>query len=365
MRRLRILHGPVEPAGVAGALVWGLRRRGHDAELVLMVPAPFGMECDRLVSGYGARAVEGLRAPLRHDVLHFHFNVTFAEYLDAMWGRVAGRPTMIMHFHGDDCRRRTVTFAHHPARARVYDVSKRNEHLTARRLRLAGRLCAAAIVGDLELLENVRPYFRAVYVVPLPLRLDRLPDVGPPSAAPEDPGTTDAAGGPVIFHAPSHPIVKGTPMITAALEQVAAHRPIRPRLVTGRPHAEVTAEIVAADIVIDQMNSETSGMFALEGMALGKPVLCEYRREMLGSFARDTPLVRVTPETLAPVIEGLCADPARRAALGREGYRFVRQVHNADRVATAMERIYAHAATRPRGVWEVTDREFQLLERGT
>jgi len=364
VRRLRILHGPVEPAGVAGALVSGLRRRGHDAELVLMVPAPFGMEYDRLASGYRARAVEGIRAPLRHDVLHFHFNVTFAEYLDAMWARVAGRPTMIMHLHGDDCRRRSVTFAHHPARARVYDASTRNERLTARRLWLAGRLCAAAIVGDLELLENVRPYFRAVYVVPLPLRIDVLPDAGAPSTPPGDPGATDAAGGPVIFHAPSHPEVKGTPMITAALEQVAAHRPIRPRLVTGVPRTEVTAEIVAADIVIDQMNSETSGIFALEGMALGKPVLCEYRREMLGSFARDTPLVRVTPDTLARVIEELCADPARRAAIGRDGYRFVREVHDADRVAAAVEQIYAHAATRPRGVWEVTDREFRQLERG-
>lgn len=350
---MRILHGPIEAAGVAGALVAGLRGRGHDAELVLMFPPPFGMSCDRLVSGYRARALEGLRAPLRHDVLHFHFNVTFCEYLDAVWGRVAGRPTMIMHFHGDDCRRREVTFAHHPGRARVYDLSKRNERLTLRRLRLAGRLCHAAIVADLELLEHVRPFFRAVYVVPAPVMLRPPPEPSPRSGADD---------GLVVFHAPSNPPVKGTPMIEAAIAQVATRRSIRPRLVTGAPHDEVLAEIARADIVIDQMNSETSGIFALEGMALGKPVLCEYRKEMLGPFAQETPLVQVTPQTLAQRLDELCEDPERRMAIGRAGARFVRQVHDADRVAVAVEKVYEHVATHPRGVYEVTDREFRLLE---
>jgi hypothetical protein len=350
---LRILHGPVEAAGVAGALVAALRRRGHQAELVLMTHPPFGMSCDRLVLGYGARATEGLRAPLRHDVLHFHFNVTFCEYLDAAWGRIAGRPTMIMHFHGDDCRRREVTFANHPARARIYDASVRNERLTTRRLRLAGRLCNAAIVADLELLENVRSFFRAVYVVPAPVNLAPLTETEPPP---------DEAAGPVVIHAPSNPTIKGTPMIREAIEMVARRRPVRSRLITGVSHEQVMAEMARADIVIDQMNSETPGIFALEGMALGKPVLCEYRKEMLGSFAGDTPLVQVTPDTLADRLEAFCDDRERRLAVGREGARFVRRVHDADRVAKAVERVYEHAATRPCGVYEVTDREFLTLE---
>lgn len=350
MRQLRILHGPFEVAGVGGALVSALRRRGHDAELVVMVDAPFGLPTDRVVRGYPARALEGVRAPLRHDVLHFHFNTTFCEYIDAAWARIAGRPTMIMHFHGDDCRRREVTFAQHPGRARVYDATPRNERLTLRRTRLAGRLCHAAVVADLELLAHVRPFFGTVYVVPAPLT---LPTTAPPPLPSGEP--------PTVFHAPSHPTVKGTAMIEAAIEQVSRRRPLRPRLVTGVSHERVLEEIARADIVIDQMNSETPGIFALEAMALGRPVLCEYRREMLGSFAQRTPLVAVAPETLAQRLDELCSDPGRREAIGRESAEFVAAVHDANRVAAAIEQVYEHARSRARGVFEVTDRGLQAI----
>lgn len=353
MRPLRVLHGPVEVAGVAGAIVRGLRLRGHDAELVVMVPPPFGMSYDRLVSGYPRRTREGLLAPLRHDVLHFHFNVTFCEYFDAAWAHLAGRPLMLMHFHGDDCRRREVTMALHPARARIYDATERNERLTLRRLRAAGRLCAAGIVADLELLEHVRPFFRAVYVVPAPVEIQDPPQVLPPL-----PGE-----GPVVFHAPSQAIVKGTQTIADAIGLVASRRPLRPRLVSGVTHAELLSELARADIVIDQMNSETPGIFALEAMALGKPTLCEYRREMLAPFAATTPLVQAPPDILADVLEDLCDDEARRASLGVRGAAFVREVHDAKLVARAVERVYEHAGTRPTGVFEATHEGVRELTR--
>jgi hypothetical protein len=353
---MRILHGPVEAAGVAGAFVHGLRARGHDAELVLMSTPPFGMSYDRLVEGYPARALEGLRAPLTHDVLHFHFNVTFCEYIDAAWGRLAGRPTMLMQFHGDDCRRREVTFAQHPERARVFDVGDRDEALVDRRLRLAGRLCHAAVVADRELLANVRPFFRTVYLVPAPVRLD-LPVASDPEPLP---GGT----GPVVFHAPSHPQIKGTEMIARALALAGERVPLRARLRTGIPHDQVLAEVRRADIVIDQMNSVTPGIFALEGMALGKPVMCEYRPEMLGPFDRGSPLIPVSPETLTERLLALCEDQEERAAIGARGPGFVRAVHGAEAVAAALEHVYAHARRRVPGVFSATSAGIEPLAEG-
>lgn len=318
-----------------------------------MVPPPFGMSCDRLVQGYPARTWEGLRAPLTHDVLHFHFNVTFCEYLDAIWGRLVHGPTMVMHFHGDDCRRREVTFAQHPERARVFDVDTRDEALVGRRLRLAGRLCHAAVVADRELLANVRPFFRTVYVVPAPVRLD-LP-VAP------DPEPLASGAGPIVFHAPSHPVVKGTEMIARALERVGERIPVQARMRTGIPHDQVLAEVRRADIVVDQMNSVTPGIFALEGMALGKPVVCEYRPEMLGPFDEGTPLIRVTPDTLVDRLLTLCEDADERTAIGGEGPGFVRRVHDAERVAMALEHVYAHVQRRPAGVFSATADGIQRL----
>lgn len=347
---------------MAGAIVVGLRERGHDAELVVMTPPPFGMHCDRTVPGYRRRALEGLKAPLRHDVLHFHFNLTFCEYIDAAWGRIAGRPLTLMHFHGDDCRRREVTLAHHPARARIYDASKRNEGLTLRRTRLAGRLCDAAIVGDFELLDQIAPFFRTVYLVPPPLALSRLPFPRPsPSGGAVDSRSHSDDAGPVVLHAPSDPVIKGTETIRRALDAVAAGRPLRPRIVTDLPHDELLHQIAEADVVIDQLNSESSSIFGLEGMALGKPVLSEFRREMLHPLARDTPMIEITPETVGERLERLLDDPDRMARLAERGPRFVAEVHGTDKVAEAVERVYEHARTQTRGFFEVSCNEVRPL----
>lgn len=341
---MRILLAPIEVAGVANALRAGLRERGHDAELAVFAPHPFGLPHDRLVSGYLRRAVAGAAAPLRYDVLHYQFGTTLAEFADAAWAHVVGRPLVLMHYWGSDCRLPEVTRAQHPARARVSAHGDGGAHTTRRRLRTAGRLCTAAIVSDLELLAHVRPYFRTVYVVPTPIQLPRVAERLPPL-----PGD-----GPIVFHAPSRSAIKGTAQIVTALEALAAERPMRTRLLTGIPHEHVLAEIARADIVVNQLNSETPGVFALEAMALGRPVVLEYRRDMLAPFAQATPLVAATPATLGERVAELCADAERRAELGRRGVEYVRDVHDARGVAAAIEHVYAHARTRTPGVFEGT-----------
>lgn len=343
----RVLMAPFEVAGVVGALRDGLRRAGVPADFWALQPHPFVFTHDRLVMGYPARLRAGLVAPLRYDVLHFHFGTTFAEFGDVAWGRVAGRPLAVMHYWGDDCRLRTES-ALRPLGA---DASWEAEQLARertirRRLRLAGRLCGAALVSDLELAAFVEPHFRAVYLVPTPLSLPLVP--GPVPA--EGP----AGEGPIVFHAPSDQRVKGTSTILAAIEQVGRERPLRLRTVSGVQRAEVLAELARADIVVDQLGARTSGVFALEAMALGKPVLTALDHELLAPFARDSPLVPVSPETLATELDALCADPARRARLGARGAAFVRDVHDADRVAEAVLHVYDHAAERPRGIFEAT-----------
>lgn len=344
MKRLRILLAPVETAGVAHALRNGLRRRGHEATVAVFAPHPFGIPHDKLLRGYGRRAATGLAAPWRYDVLHFQFGTSLAEFLDVVWARAVRRPLVLMHYWGDDCRLPEITRTMHPSRSRVYDAVPRNATTTRRRLRLAGRLCHAAIVSDLELLAHVWPYFSRVYVVPTPVELpDTIEDLPPLEGE-----------GPIVFHAPSEARIKGTAEILAALGALAQTRPLRPRTVSGLPRGEVLAELRRADIVVDQLNSETPGVFAIEAMMLGRPVVLEYRRAQLAPFAQDTPLVAATPETLTARVAELCDDPGLRAALGRKGEDFARRLHSADRVAVAIEHVYAHARTAAPGLFEAT-----------
>jgi glycosyltransferase involved in cell wall biosynthesis len=343
---VKVLLAPFETAGVADALRHGLRERGHHADLWTIAEHPFLATQDRLLAGYRLRAAAALVAPLRYDVLHFQFGTTLAEFLDVAWSRVAGRPLALMHYWGDDCRIRTGGGIQPiGAPAGWAEEQRIRERLIRRRLRMAGRLCAAALVSDLEMLEHVRPFFSTVYVVPTPVVLPLRPGV--PSPEPQ-------GEGPIVFHAPSDQLQKGTATIRAAIDGVAARRPLRPLLVSGVPRDVVHGELARADIVIDQLNSATSGVLALEAMALGKPVLLQYERDLLAPFARDTPLLAVTPDTLEAELDALAGDPERRARLGEAGRAFVERVHDAAAVGAALEAVYEHARGRPSGCFEAT-----------
>lgn len=345
---MRIVSGPFEVAGVAGAIARGLRARGHESSLVVREPHPFGLEVDRITGeGYLGRAAFGATAGWRNDVIHLHFGTSWCEFLDVAWWRVAGRPLVVMHYHGDDVRLREIALREHPARGRVFDETpNRDERTTRRRLRWASRVCHAAIVGDLELASYVTPVFDAVYVVPVAVEFPL-----PRSAA----ATASASGAvPVVLHAPSHNVVKGTKYVKAAFAALEG-RLLTSRLVEGVPHEEVLAEIANADIVVDQLNSVTYGVFAIEAMWLGKPVLVEFDRARLAPQARDAPLVPTSPGTLESDLAALIGDPDRMRAVGAAGRPFVERVHATSVIVEDVEAVYRHARTRPRGLFEVRD----------
>jgi len=342
---MRVLLAPVETAGVASATRDGLRRRGHEATLEVLDRHPFGWPADRTIGRAPARrAVAGLRAPFDYDVLHFQFGSTLCAFADAAWARAMRRPVVLMHYWGSDCRTRRVAERLFPARARLFGASDgAHDRTIGRRLRIASRTCAAALVSDLELAAYVKPHFRTVYVIPTPIA---LPALAEPAA---DPGE-----GPIVLHAPSNAAIKGTREIVAAVESLGRRRPLRLRTVSGVPRERVLEEIARADVVVDQLNSETSGVFALEAMALGKPVLCEYDGRWLAPFARATPLIGVDASTLEERLEQLCDDPALRERRGEAGREFVRTVHDSDHVASLLELVYSDARKPSRGLIEVT-----------
>jgi hypothetical protein len=247
-----------------------------------------------------------------------------------------------MHYHGDDCRLARVALRDHPRRARVTDL--RNDPARARRLRAAARWCDAAVVGDLELLGYVRPYFARVYLLPLCVDLGNANRL-----------RKDRSGPPLVLHAASDPAVKGTADVRRAFEDMARRVDMRWRVVAGRGHAELLAELDGADLVVDQLNSETYGVFAVEAMARGKPVLCEIDRAKLAPWARSVPIAEVAPDTLASRLEALMTDAGERERLGVAGRAFAAHVHASERVAAAAEHMYEHLAADPApGVYAAT-----------
>jgi glycosyltransferase involved in cell wall biosynthesis len=145
---------------------------------------------------------------------------------------------------------------------------------------------------------------------------------------------------PVVVHAPSDRKKKGTEYVIAACAQL----PVELDIVEGLPHERARERYARADIVVDQLNAGWHGVFALEAMALGKPVVTHLKPDVIErsaeGFGIRVPIVPATSETLVDALRPLVAQPALRRELGAASRAYVEQVHDIDRVADRLLDVY-------------------------
>ena len=146
---------------------------------------------------------------------------------------------------------------------------------------------------------------------------------------------------PVILHAPSSRRRKGTEHVLAACEGLEADLV----LVEGLHHDEAFERYREADIVVDQLNAGWYGLFAIECMALGKPVVTFLHEEAVErsekALGTRVPIVSATKETPRQRLEPLVADAAERRRIGEASRAYVEQVHDLERVADRLLALYA------------------------
>jgi hypothetical protein len=146
---------------------------------------------------------------------------------------------------------------------------------------------------------------------------------------------------PVILHAPSSRRRKGTEEVIAACEGLDADL----LLVEGLHHDEAFERYREADIVVDQLNAGWYGLFAIECMALGKPVVTFLHDGAVERTERElgtrVPIVNATKETLRERLEPLVASASERKRIGAESRAYVEQVHDLERVADRLLALYA------------------------
>jgi glycosyltransferase involved in cell wall biosynthesis len=306
---VRVTHCPVNTAGIPWANVEALRRRGVDAQLVVFNRYRLHPEADR-----DLRLPQGLlrRQPRqwaalaqllpRTDVFHFYFGLTLVPKALQLPILRAARKGSVMHFLGSDWRRKTPEQL---AYARRFDA------------RIVGSFAALDAVPDAEL---------------IPPGLDLRPFTPAPPSDRERP---------LVVHAPSDRTRKGTEHVIAACAQL----PVDLDIVEGLHHDEARERYRRADIVVDQLNAGWHGIFALEAMALGKPVVTHVRPELVDraerAYGTPVPLVPATKETLVEALRPLVESPARRREVGAASRAYVERVHDIDRVAERLVDVYS------------------------
>jgi len=146
---------------------------------------------------------------------------------------------------------------------------------------------------------------------------------------------------PLVVHAPSNRSKKGTEDVIAA----CALLPVELDLVEGVPHDEARERYGRADIVVDQLVAGWHGIFALEAMALGKPVVAYLKPEVVErterAYGTKVPIVPATADTLVEALRPLVADAELRRRIGAESRAYVERVHDIDVIADRLVDLYS------------------------
>ena len=120
--------------------------------------------------------------------------------------------------------------------------------------------------------------------------------------------------------------------------------PVELDVVHGVPHEEAVERFKRADIVIDQLHYLWHGVFAIESMAYGKPVVThldpEAVRQTEEAFGVKVPIVPATKDDLVEKLRPLVESFDLRKRLGQEGRAYVERVHDLQMVADRFIEIY-------------------------
>jgi glycosyltransferase involved in cell wall biosynthesis len=320
---VKALHSPVNVAGGPGAISAGLRELGVESTLLVFNERPFERGFDvnlelRDTSRLSSvpfnlpKQLRALRWALREfDVFHFHAGLTLAPRRITLPLLRRGHKGIVFQSWGSDLRGRSASEVGY--------------------LRQAG----AVIVGS-YLTRRLAP---------------RGPwpdyDVVPPAIVMDEWKPTRAEPGGVVrvAHAPSKRAVKGTAAVIAAVESLQARgAPIGLDLIEGIPNREARLRYAAADVIVDQLKIGWYGMFAIESMALAKPVVVHLDEEAAAeteeAFGLELPLVRADEGNQEDVLAGLLEVREALPELGRRSRDYVERVHAHTSVAKRVLEIY-------------------------
>ena len=308
----RILHLPVNLAGTGWAHVNALRRKGVDARLLVFWPQKwrpdeYDIDLDLPRKGLLRQQLVQWRALAKYlpqtDLFHFYFGKTLVPKKLNMPILRATRKKSVMHFLGDDIRGKPM---------KALEYRKRFD---------------ATIVGSYAATRWV-PDATAV----IPPGLD-LRGYEPIAAVDRE--------RPLVVHAPSDPVKKGTEYVLAACKEL----PVDLDVVHGVPHDEAVERFKRADIVVDQMHYLWHGVFTIESMAYGKPVVTRLDETAVhqteAAFGVKVPIVSATKDDLVEKLRPLVESFDLRKRLGTEGRAYVERVHDLDKTADRLIELYS------------------------
>jgi hypothetical protein len=138
-----------------------------------------------------------------------------------------------------------------------------------------------------------------------------------------------------VFHAPNHKAIKGSSHLIKAIEKLQAEGlPIELVIRQKVPNEVIRETMATCHLVADQFVLGWYAMFALEAMAMGRPVLCYLRPDLLKLYEEagliehdEIPLMNTGLLEIEAQLRWAVANPTTLQTLATRGPVFIKKHH--------------------------------------
>lgn len=340
----RLMIGPLNTAGQAAQ--WASSANRHlPGVTALSVWAQRGnagpslgysadVQVSRAVQLHGQRRWRELVLASTHLLAESGFrlfgDVRFGDIRDDLPALTAGGVATALLFHGSELRdleQHAQLYPHSPF-AGDDERFARMQHRVERNRQILAGADGPVLVATPDMLDFVP----GAAWLPIVVDVDRFATSTPVLQRER----------PVVLHAPTNPVLKGTAVVEKVATEMHARGVIEYRRLQGVPHEQMPAVIADADIVIDQIVLGNVATLAAESMAAGRLVishLAPHVRERFSEAAEESesiPAVDATPATLGSVLEGVLADREAATQLAARGPAWARRHHDGRRAAMVL-----------------------------
>jgi len=330
---MRVLHAPFNIGGQASIIAKAQRELGVESDVLVFDQDYLNYECDiNLALSEKPRAIALLikltnfvRCLFKYDIFHFHFaRSLLPRNLDLPILKLF-KKKIVMQYWGSDIRQLDIAKKYKYHYAREMEINPKREERKRKEIKRINKHADATITGY-GLLE----YSPNSFVTPLAIDLSKIRFVGVKL------GKNRKLK---IVHAPTNRIIKGTKYIIEAVERLKKEDyDFEFVLMENKPHDEALKMYEDADIIVDQLTYGYA-LVAVEGMAMGKPVI-SYVREDLKKYYPNLPILNTNPDTIYDNLKLLIENPELRRELREKGRKYVEEVHDSRKIAKRMIELY-------------------------
>jgi glycosyltransferase involved in cell wall biosynthesis len=333
---MRVLHAPIYIGGQASILVLALKELGINADLLIFDQKYAMRYCDinlrlsekTILTKDFVLLSNFIKCFFRYDIFHFHFGQSLLPVnLDLPILKLFGKK-VIMEYWGSDIRQADIAIN--------YVYLKKNElqkiypgkedKYKRKKIKRIEEFVNLTIVGDYQIL----PYSPKSIVVRQALDLSEIPYIGCENRNEKI----------KIIHAPTDREKKGTKYVLDAIERLRKENyNIDFILIEKQTHEALIEMCKNADIIIDALLLESFGIFSMEGMALGKPVLNRIDEKFV-KYYPGLPILRTDPDNIYDNLKLLIENPDLRKELGKKGRKYVEEIHDSKKIARQLIELY-------------------------